>query len=955
MTSIISRTLAGGEITPELQARKDLTKVQSGVALSRNVIINRFGGGSNRAGFEYLAEVEDSSDETRIIPFIVNNAIAYVIELGDQILNAYSGSTKKTSTAVATPWAKANLFDLKYSQSGNTITVTSNDYPPYEITRVSDTSWTCSIKSQTPVLDPPKSLAATAGAGTSNTYYYGVTAVDDNGNESYLGLDASGVISPGGMGPFSTAYEDYDFTVQGTSHGLTAGDRVWIDGSTHIPGFNKHTYTVKDGTSTNKFTLEDIDKDSIITEGSIIHISTLSQANPCEVTTVSAHGLSNGNNVYITGSGMVELNDRVFVITVTSTTTFTLNSEDSTSHTAGAAGFCHLSDSASLRVYKEGVELSANTPTTSTPNVITWTAVSGAKSYNVYKKDDNGTWGLIGITTTLTFDDTNITPDVENRPPTDSRTFANSDDYPGTVAHTADSRIWYGNTDNNVERLLASRINDENDLATRIPIIDDDPIDISLRGRQVNSIEHLIELGQLVVLTQGAEIVLHGDGTGKITPVFPNPKAGSYRGSSKLRPITVGTNALYVQAVGQAIRDLKFDFGQDTYVGTDLSEFASHLFDGRTIVDWAYQQTPNSIVWMALDDGTLLGLTYVPEQDIWAFHRHDSVGGSCESLCCIPEGDSHRLYAIWNRTVDGNTVRYIERMHDRVMSDYKVDAIFLDSYLSFDGRNTGSRTMTITTATNYNKNVALTLTASSSYFTAAMVGNKIKLRSTTTAWDNNLGKNVDTTESVIVKILSQSGTTAVVVAEEDVPTSLQNSATTDWDRMVNGVTGLDHLEGEVVYALADGESVSGYDNTGTAISNMTVDSGAITLDTNQSRYAAVIHVGLFPYADLETLDVEVLQGETISDKKKNIRHVALDLHESAGAIKIARSRSDTLRPLELNKLTFDDKGLRGGITKVKIGGKWMTAGRVFIRQTEPLPMTIKAVIIDGEVGDPDNG
>ena len=70
-----------------------------------------------------------------------------------------------------------------------------------------------------------------------------------------------------------------------------------------------------------------------------IHASTQpTRANPCVVTTAAVHGYATGDTVYIYDAGMTQLNDRHFVITVLSTTTFRLNDEDSSSHTAAAAG-----------------------------------------------------------------------------------------------------------------------------------------------------------------------------------------------------------------------------------------------------------------------------------------------------------------------------------------------------------------------------------------------------------------------------------------------------------------------------------------------------------------------------------------------------------------------------------------------------------------------------------------
>ncbi len=68
-------------------------------------------------------------------------------------------------------------------------------------------------------------------------------------------------------------------------------------------------------------------------------ISAITQANPAVVTTLTDHGLVNGDQIHITGVvGMTELNDRDFVITVVDAGEFSLGSEDSTGHTVYVSG-----------------------------------------------------------------------------------------------------------------------------------------------------------------------------------------------------------------------------------------------------------------------------------------------------------------------------------------------------------------------------------------------------------------------------------------------------------------------------------------------------------------------------------------------------------------------------------------------------------------------------------------
>jgi hypothetical protein len=75
-------------------------------------------------------------------------------------------------------------------------------------------------------------------------------------------------------------------------------------------------------------------------------------------------------------------------------------------------------------------------------------------------------------------------------------------------------------------------------------------------------------------------------------------------------------------------------------------------------------------------NGKLLGLTYVPEQQIGCWHQHDT-DGFFESICVVAEGAEDVLYAIVRRTINGASKRYVERMRPRVFAT-PADAFFVD-------------------------------------------------------------------------------------------------------------------------------------------------------------------------------------------------------------------------------------------------------------------------------------
>jgi hypothetical protein len=355
-------------------------------------------------------------------------------------------------------------------------------------------------------------------------------------------------------------------------------------------------------------------------------------------------------------------------------------------------------------------------PTSGSPITLSWDASTmDGKSVNIYRRS-NGIYGYVGTNYRGLglFTDSGVTPDTTKRPPTERDPFET--DYPSAVTYFQ-QRLLLANTPDYPERVYTSRSGAFTNFTISSPQVqDDDAVTFSLAGRQVNEVRHLVDLGKLVVLTSGGEHYVEGNEAGILTPTDVNPRQFAYNGAATIQPILLGGKILYVQARGSIVRDLG-EFTADGYKGTDLTIFSSHLFRGYTIVDWAYQQNPDSMVWAVRSDGTLLGLTYIQEQQIIAWHKHD-FDGLVENVCIIPEGENDTVYLVINR--DGE--RFIVRFTERFITDI-VDYVGMDMALSYDGRNTDtSHTMTLT-GSGWTYTDALTLTSSAAYFTALEVGN----------------------------------------------------------------------------------------------------------------------------------------------------------------------------------------------------------------------------------------
>lgn len=229
---------------------------------------------------------------------------------------------------------------------------------------------------------------------------------------------------------------------------------------------------------------------------------------------------------------------------------------------------------------------------------------------------------------------------------------------------------------NDPQRIVMTRSGTEDDFSYSLPTRDDDRISQQIAVNEFNDIRHLVSLSQLLLMTAGAEVRISPLNSDALTPSSFSARPQSYVGCSTVRPVMVNNNVIYAAARGGHVREFAYQDAAGGYVSGDLCLRSSHLFDFKTIVDMALMKAPTPIVWCVSSDGSLLGLTYIPEQQVGAWHRH-TTAGSFESIATVSEGDQDYLYAVVQRTINGEAKRFVERLSTRQFSNVK-DAFFVD-------------------------------------------------------------------------------------------------------------------------------------------------------------------------------------------------------------------------------------------------------------------------------------
>ena len=136
----------GGELSPRLDGRNDLTKYSSGCKTLENFIVYPHGAAARRPGTTFIAEVKNHNQKGRLIPFEFSTTQTYILEFGNQFIRIYKdqGQVQSGGSAVevATPYLEAELFQIKFAQSADVMYITHPNHATRKLSRTSHTSWT---------------------------------------------------------------------------------------------------------------------------------------------------------------------------------------------------------------------------------------------------------------------------------------------------------------------------------------------------------------------------------------------------------------------------------------------------------------------------------------------------------------------------------------------------------------------------------------------------------------------------------------------------------------------------------------------------------------------------------------------------------------------------------------------------------------------------------------------
>ena len=573
---------------------------------------------------------------------------------------------------INTPWAAADLPLLKFTQSNDVMTLTHPSYRAQVLRRFADNNWTIGTLSFSTSQPAPIGQAAVNNpAGSTTTYRYVITTLSADFKEESLASAPATVANALVMSTNAASFNTVSWTAVSGAGGYnvyrqrevptnapSTGDLYGFVGTTFNNGFVDHNIAPD-------FTLTPPQGNDPFSHGSIVSVPvtaggagylaapdtilniTDTTGNGAQLIAVIAAGVITGVNVFNGGFN--------YAAPSFAAATRVGSGASGTFQVAGG-NVIAITVNVGGNGYAQNITWQFGTASG------TWTVVNGVVTAgNIVVPASGLINGLYAWTST---------PDIIQTNAGAGATFGAAvltsvGNNPGVVTYWQSRQVFAGSNPN-PDGIWASQTDDFFNMNYSFPTRDDDAIAVNLVSQEANVIKWLVPMNSLIVLTAKGAWKIEGSGgvNDTITPTNLVATPQSFSGAADVPPIVVNYDVLYVQAKGSMVRDLNYDFYTNVYTGRDISVIASHLFFGHTIVEWGYCEEPFKVIWAVRDDGVLLSLTYLKDQDMYAWARHDTQG-LFTSVATVTEGIEDVAYFVVRRMINGKQVQFIERMVSR--------------------------------------------------------------------------------------------------------------------------------------------------------------------------------------------------------------------------------------------------------------------------------------------------
>lgn len=189
------------------------------------------------------------------------------------------------------------------------------------------------------------------------------------------------------------------------------------------------------------------------------------------------------------------------------------------------------------------------------------------------------------------------------------------------------------------------------------------PINRTIGSGPVDVINWALSLQRLLVGAEGKEVSVRSSALDTpLTPTDFNMHDASTQGSAAVEAWKIDQKGVYVQRNGIKVYELTFDVQSYDYNSADLTEMCPEL--GLVgIVRMDIQRQPDTRIHCVLSDGTAMIAVYSKQEDVLSWQTY-TTSGYVEDVVTLPavvNTTEDQVYYVVRRTVNGATVRYLEK------------------------------------------------------------------------------------------------------------------------------------------------------------------------------------------------------------------------------------------------------------------------------------------------------
>lgn len=319
---------------------------------------------------------------------------------------------------------------------------------------------------------------------------------------------------------------------------------------------------------------------------------------------------------------------------------------------------------------------------------------------------------------------------------------------------------------------------------------------LTLDSDTVKPIKHVVQLRNgLLLFTNSGVTQLRAESGRAVTADNALAEPQVYSGVGDAEPVALNLDVLYASRNSTSVYAMLYTEYTESFKLQEVSVLAPHLIGpGKRIKRFVAPSLPNNLVYMPREDGLMLCLTYLREQDVYAWTRFSTYGEFRDAVM-LEEGDDSYTYLVCRRPIRGKWRWTIERTVER-------DDSFAENFFGVDCGGQVPLTLGQYEIFGEGSTGAVSLTSNGPAFAGVQLGDIVyyaggKAEVTAKAGDSAI---TGTWLREPCKFVEESDTNQPVPAGPG-----------DWSYAtpVSEVTGLWHLEGEWLSANLDGSAYAG--------------------------------------------------------------------------------------------------------------------------------------------------